>query len=93
MAELRAKLSHHGLRWALEAIVVQHMTVARIAEALTVVWSTADDAVPADGKRVPINAPARSDGVKVMGIDENIRRHTRKGRQVPDGHHRPDRDP
>ena len=32
-AEPRAKLSRRGLRWALEAIVVQHLTVARIAEA------------------------------------------------------------
>ena len=31
-AEPRAKLSRRGLRWALEGIVVQHLTVARVAE-------------------------------------------------------------
>jgi transposase len=78
-AEPRAKLSRRGSRWALEAIVVQHLTVARIAEALAVAWSTANDAVLAEGKRALINDPVRFDGVKVIGIDEHVRRHTRKG--------------
>ncbi|GAA4756793.1 hypothetical protein GCM10023350_47970 [Nocardioides endophyticus] len=33
-AEPRAKLSRRGLRWALEGIVMQHLTVARVAEGL-----------------------------------------------------------
>jgi hypothetical protein len=33
-AQPRAKLSRRGLRWALEGIVVQHLSVARIAEGL-----------------------------------------------------------
>jgi rubredoxin len=32
-AEPRARLSRRALRWALEALVCQHLTVARIAEA------------------------------------------------------------
>ena len=78
-AEPRAKLSRRALRWALEAIVVEHLTVARIAEALAVAWSTANDAVLAEGKRVLINDPGRFDGVKVIGIDEHVWRHTRRG--------------
>ena len=35
-AEPRSKLSRRGLRWALEALVVGHLTVARIAEALAI---------------------------------------------------------
>lgn len=35
-AEPRAKLSRRALRWALEAIVCQHLSVARVAEALAV---------------------------------------------------------
>ncbi len=69
-AEPRAKLSRRGLRWALEAIVVQHLTVARVAEALGVGWSTANDAVLAEGKRVLIDDPNRFDGVVVVGVDE-----------------------
>jgi hypothetical protein len=74
-AEPRAKLSRQALRWALEAIVVQHLTVARVAEALAVSWDTANDAVLAEGKRVLIDDPHRLDGVKVIGVDEHVVRH------------------
>ena len=78
-AELRAKLTRSGLRWALTAIVCQHLMVARVAEALGVAWNTANAAVLAEGKRVLIGDPIRFDGVKVIGVDEHIWRHTRKG--------------
>jgi transposase len=78
-AEPRAKLSRRGLRWALEAIVVQHLTVARIAEGLAVAWDTANDAVLAEGKRVLISDTARFEGAKVLGVDEHVWRHTRRG--------------
>ncbi len=78
-AEPRAKLSRRGLRWALEGIVVQHLTVARVAEGLDVSWNTANDAVLAEGKRVLINDPARFDGVTTIGVDEHVWRHTRRG--------------
>jgi transposase len=78
-AEPRAKLSRAGLRWALEGIVCQHLTVARVAEGLGVAWNTANDAVLAEGKRVLINDPGRFDGVQVIGVDEHVWRHTRRG--------------
>ena len=78
-AQPRAKLSRRGLRWALEAIVVQHLTVARVAEGLGVSWNTANDAVLAEGKRVLIDDPARFDAVAVIGVDEHVWRHTRRG--------------
>ncbi len=64
-AEPRARLSRRALRWALEAIVCQHLTVARVAEALAVSWDTANDAVLAEGRRVLIADPARFEGVRV----------------------------
>jgi transposase len=78
-AEPRARLSRRALRWALEALVCQHLTVARIAEALAVSWDTANDAVLTEGRRVLINDPTRFDGVKVIGVDEHCWRHTRRG--------------
>jgi transposase len=78
-AEPRAKLSRRGLRWALEAIVVQHLTVARVAEGLAVAWNTANDAVLAEGKRVVINDEQRFHGVTAIGVDEHVWRHTRRG--------------
>jgi len=78
-AEPRAKLSRRGLRWALEAIVCQHLTVARVAEGLAVSWNTANDAVLAEGRRVLVEDPGRFDGVRVIGVDEHVWRHTRRG--------------
>jgi transposase len=78
-AEPRAKLSRRALRWALEGLVVQHLTVARIAEALVVSWNTANTAVLTEGKRVLIDDPERFDGVQVIGVDEHVWRHTRRG--------------
>ena len=72
-AEPRAKLSGRGLRWAREAIVLKHLTVARVAEGLAVAWNTANDAVLAEGKRALIDDPARFDGVSAIGVDEHLR--------------------
>ena len=78
-AEPKAKLSRAAVRWALEALALQHLTVARVAGALDVAWDTANDAVLAEGKRALINDPARFDGVTTIGVDEHCWRHTRKG--------------
>ena len=78
-AEPRARLSRRGLRWALEGLVVQHLTVARVAAGLGVAWNTANDAVLAEGKRVLIDDPGRYDDVRVVGVDEHVWRHTRRG--------------
>jgi transposase len=75
----RAKLSRRAFAWALHAIVVQHLSVARVAEALAVTWNTANSAVLDEGRRVLINDPHRLDGVAVIGVDEHAWRHTRRG--------------
>lgn len=75
----RSKLSRRALVWALEAIVVAHLSVARVAEALDVAWHTANGAVLAEGRRVLIDDPARFEGVRVIGVDEHVWRHTRRG--------------
>jgi hypothetical protein len=59
--------------------VVQHLSVARIAEGLDVAWDTANNAVLAEGRRVLIDDEHRFDGVKVVGVDEHVWRHTRRG--------------
>jgi transposase len=78
-ARPRSKISRGGLRWALVAIVCQHLTVARVAESLGVSWNCANTAVLAEGRRVLIADPARFDGVRVLGVDEHVWRHTRRG--------------
>ncbi|MTG88367.1 ISL3 family transposase [Cellulosimicrobium sp. BIT-GX5] len=78
-AERRAKLSRAAVRWALVALVVQHLTVARVAVALAVAWDTANDAVLAEGRCLLIDDDTRFDHVAVIGVDEHVWRHTRRG--------------
>jgi hypothetical protein len=62
-----------------KAIVCQHLSIARVAQGLGVAWNTANDAVLAEGRRVLIDDPGRLNGVKVIGVDERVWRHTRRG--------------
>ncbi len=78
-AQPRSCLSRGALRWALEALVVNHLSMTRIAAALGVAWNTANDAVLAEGHRLLIDQPDRLDKVTVVGVDEHVWRHTRKG--------------
>ena len=77
-AQPLAKLSHRGLRWALEGIVCQHLRIARV-EGLGGSWNTANAAVLAEGRPVLIEGPALFDGVSAIGVDEHVWRHTRSG--------------
>ena len=42
-------------------------------------WNTANDAVLAEGRRVLIDDPHRFDDVQVIGVDEHVWRHARRG--------------
>lgn len=73
--------------------MVQHLTVARVAEGLAVSWNTANDAVLTECKRVLIDDRGRFDGVRVIGVVEHVWRHTRRGDKLRHRDHQPDRDP
>lgn len=53
--------------------------ISRVADALGVAWDTANTAVLDEGRRLLISDDTRFDGVKVLGVDEHVWRHTRKG--------------
>ena len=78
-APARAKISRGGLRWGLEGLVVDHLSVARVAAGLGVAWSTANDAILAEGKRMLIDDPHRFDSVSTIGVDEHVWQHTKRG--------------
>ncbi|WP_404443594.1 ISL3 family transposase [Microbacterium marinum] len=79
VAEPKAALSRGGTRWALEALVIDHLTVSRVAAGLGVAWHTANTAVLNEGRRLLIDDPDRFDGVTTIGVDEHVWRHTRHG--------------
>ena len=78
-APARSKLSRGALGWALTALVVDHLTISRIAAGLAVSWHTANTAVLAEGRRVLIGQQGRFEGVTTIGVDEHVWRHTRHG--------------
>lgn len=61
------------------AIVVDRLTVCRVAKGRGVSWHTVNTAILAEGKRRLIDDPARFDGVTTIGVDEHVWWHTRVG--------------
>ncbi len=76
-APARSKLSRDAVLWALKSLVVDRLSVARIAAALAVAWHTVNDAVLTAGRELLIADPNRLDGVEVIGVDEHCWRHPR----------------
>ena len=75
----RAKLSVHAVLWALRALVIDRLSVARVAASLGVSWHTANSAALAAGRQLLIEDPTRLDGVRVIGVDEHCWRHPAAG--------------
>ena len=75
----RAKLSRHAVLWALKSVVIDRLSIARVAANLGVTWHTVNDAVLGAGRDLLINDPTRLNGVRVLGVDEHCWRHTRRG--------------
>ncbi len=73
------KLSRDAVMFAVKSIVVDRMSIARVAANLGVAWNTASDAILAAGNQWLIDQPDRLDGVTTVGVDEHAWRHTRRG--------------
>ena len=78
-ASSRARLTQAAIEWGLEALVVDRLSVSRIAAALGVAWDTANAAILTAGQQLLLDQPDRLDGVEVLGVDEHVWRHTRLG--------------
>lgn len=65
--------------WALKSVVIDRMSIARVAAALASSWHTVNDAVLTAGRQLLIEDPTRFDSVKVIGVDEHCWRHTGHG--------------
>ena len=60
---------------AVKSIVVDRMSIARVAANLGVAWNTASDAILAAGTELLIDSACRLDGVTTVGVDEHVVRH------------------
>jgi len=84
------KLSRHAVLWALKSVVIDRLSIARVAANLATAWHTVNDAVLAAGQQLLIDDPGRLHGVRVLGVDETLLASYAPGRQVRHGGHRPD---
>ena len=75
----RTKLTRHAVLWALKSLVIDRLSIARIAASLASSWHAVNDAVLKAGRQLLINDPRRFDGVHVIGVDEHCWRHTGRG--------------
>lgn len=64
------------VRWVLEPLMLGHLTVARVAASYGMSRHTANIAVLCEGRQLLIDGPTRFDGVRVVGFDEPVWRHT-----------------
>ena len=72
-------MSRHAVLWALKSVVIDRLSIARVAANLGTAWHTVNDAVLAAGQQLLIDDPGRLHGVRVLGVDEHCWRHTRRG--------------
>lgn len=78
-APSKGKLSRDAVMLAVKQVVVDRMSIARVAANLGVAWNTASDAILAAGTELLIDSAGRLDGVTAVGVDEHVWRHTRHG--------------
>jgi len=65
--------------WALKSVVIDRISIARVAASLAASWHIVNDAVLAAGRQLLIEDPHRFEGVAVIGVDEHCWRHTGHG--------------
>ena len=78
-APTRGKLSRDAITLAVKHIVIDRLSIARIAAILGVAWNTCSDAILAAARDLLLDVPTRLDGVTTIGVDEHVWRHTRFG--------------
>ena len=67
------------MEWGLRALALECMSVSRVAAALGISWHTANNAILTSAQATLLDDPHRFDGVEVLGVDEHVWRHTRRG--------------
>ena len=67
------------MEWGLRALALECMSVSRVAAALGIPWHTANNAILTRAEQILNEVPDRFKGVEVLGVDEHVWRHTKRG--------------
>ena len=79
LAQPRARLTRAAVEWGLRALALECMSVCRVAAALGISWHTANNAILTRAEQILNEVPDRFKRVEVLGVDEHVWRHTRRG--------------
>ena len=77
-ADDRSKLTHRVTRWVLQRLAIDRMSVAATATALGVGWELVNQVALDACRQLVYGDPHYLDGVRILGVDEHVWKHTRK---------------
>ncbi|AJE32397.1 transposase IS204/IS1001/IS1096/IS1165 family protein [Corynebacterium humireducens NBRC 106098 = DSM 45392] len=77
-ADDRSKLTHRVTRWVLQRLAIDRMSVAATATALGVGWELVNQVALDACRQLVYDNASHLDGVRILGVDEHVWKHTRK---------------
>ena len=73
-----AKLTHRVTGWILQRLAIDRMSVAATAKALGVGWELVNQVAVDAYRKLVYDNPHHLEGVRILGVDEHVWKHTRK---------------
>src|SRR5699024_9004882 len=73
-----AKLTHRVTRWILQRLAIDRMSVSATAKALGVGWELVNQVALEACQQLVYDGSQHLDGVRILGVDEHVWKHTRK---------------
>ena len=77
-ADDRSKLTHRVTHWVLQRLAIDRMSVAATATALGVGWELVNQVALDACRQLVYDDASHLDGVRILGVDEHVWKHTRK---------------
>lgn len=73
-----SKLTHRATRWILQRLAIDRMSVSATAKALGIGWDLVNQVALDACRQLVYDDPHHLDGVRILGVDEHVWKHTRK---------------
>lgn len=77
-AKRKAKLTDRCTRWILQRLAIDRMSVSATAKALGIGWDLVNQVALDACRQLVYDDPHHLDGVRILGVDEHVWKHTRK---------------
>lgn len=73
-----SKLTHRVTRWILQRLAIDRMSVSATAKALGIGWELVNQVALEACRQLVYDDSPHLDGVRILGVDEHVWKHTRK---------------